>query len=236
MPVRVALAFALVVALAAFTPSSAYAFKPDFGSSYSKDTPCGTYRFVMFGREKTHRDKLLREQYPASGLYRIGGPPVPLWTVSWYAYKHRVEPLCDGVHLVVQPGGGFDGMTRGVSFFANGQLLHKYPADDLVGLPVLLYVWDLSSGRPYSSLNRGTIDEKTMTYHLAPGEGTSYVFDITTGEIVSQFQPWRFAAGFLLVFLPGLLVLWLTRKPRTEPPSPQLPRRLGPLGSFKPAE
>jgi hypothetical protein len=135
MSIRVPLAFALFVALLSLTPSPVYAFKPSPRSSYTKDTPCGRYRFVMLGKEETQEEKLIGKQYPASGLYRVGGPPVPLWTVNWYAAKSRVEPLCDGVHLVVQPGWPWDGIQSGVSFFANGQLLREYGALELVSFP-----------------------------------------------------------------------------------------------------
>ena len=84
-------------------------------------------------------------------------------------------------------------------------------------------------------MNDGTIDEKNMTYHLAPGEGSSYVFDITTGEIIRQSQPWWFVPVLLLVLVIGLVVLWLRWKRKPEPPTPQFPRDLGPLGSFKSA-
>jgi hypothetical protein len=234
MPIRVPLAFALLVTLASFTSSPAYAFHPAPRESYTKDTPCGTYRFVMLGREDKSA-KPLSKQYPASGLYRIGGPPVPLWTVNWYAYEDRVVPLCDGVHLVVQPGGGFDGMGLGIHFFANGQLLREYPADDLVGLPGLLLVLRLGAGPPHTSLNHGTVDEKNMTFHLSPGEGTSYVFDITTGEIVSQFQPWRFAAGVLIGLLMWGAILWFFWKRKPEPARPQLLNPSAPSDSIKPA-
>jgi hypothetical protein len=75
-----------------------------------------------------------------------------------------------------------------------------------------------------------------MTYHLSPGEGTSYVFDITTGEIISQFQPLRWTIeGFVCLLIGGAVILWFFWKRKPEPPPPQLPRDLGPLRSFRSA-
>ncbi len=213
---------ALVAAVMALAPSPAHAFRPGPETSYTLETSCGTYRFVMFGPDTGRKDAAIRTQYPASGLYRIGEPPVPLWTVNWYAYKSCVVPLTDGVHLVVHPS-----WASRLEFHANGQLVRRYTDWDLVELPWLAIRHRDTSGAPPPGMNSGAIDESNLIYSISPGGGSSYTFDIRTGAMLSAFRPWRIVASvFLVALLLAIVVIWRYRvgKPRPE----QLPASIPP--------
>jgi hypothetical protein len=231
MPTRIPLTLIILLGILAFRPGVAHARKPVLPYPYTKDTSCGTYRLVMlrprFGPSEDNQIKdPMWGQYPASGLYRIGGPPVPLWTVDEFFPEHCAHPLCDGVHLVVHPGS----RHRGVSFYANGRLLREYESEELVDAAFMVRDYDYGLFGPLL-LAQGTVSERRLTYTLKPGDGSSFVFDISTGEIIQSHRPWRIVVGTLsaLLALINIALGWQVRRawnrpPRIKPPTPRLGR------------
>ncbi len=220
MPTRLPHVLALA-AFAAFTPTPAYAYHgPPPEVSYAKPTSCGTYRFVVFGRNGGPLDEALRAAYPATGLYRVGAPAVPLWVVGWYEYESCVEVARDGVHLVRIKHRVFSLDEPVLEFFASGFLLRAYSirelVDDWTTVPVILGGRHLRY-RPATALHEGS-----LRYQLTDEDGSHLVFDITTGQIVSEVRPLRRAKGvasLLLLALNLAIATWILLRPlRARPP------------------
>ncbi|HJZ56558.1 MAG TPA: hypothetical protein VKE74_16450, partial [Gemmataceae bacterium] len=142
----------------------------------------------------------IRRTYTQSGMYRNDGSTEPLWTVDWYAYG--VHLTSDGVHLI-RPGGwgrlradmtpDFD--SEAVSFFANGRLLRTYRIGELVD--------DLDPFERSASHFRWQQEGRVggeFAYTITTLDGNRFVFDVRTGEIVSESRRlsrwgWRVALG-----------------------------------------
>ncbi len=210
-------ALSLFAALAAVAPAFGLSVIPPI--SYTKDSSCGKFRFVMLTKLGANAEALAK-QYPASGRYRVGAAPVPLWTVTWYAYEQRVVPLTDGVHLVVHPGNGYDGYPPGLSFHADGKLVNQYAPEELAEIPWLMLGTDDGSGTRRIRINQGTVDEAAYTYHLAPDDGSTCTFDIRTGKIIAESRPWLRGGLILGVLLLGAILLavwWWRTRPKDTP-------------------
>ncbi len=177
----------------------------------------------------------LRERFSSSGLYKIGAPPVPVWTVNWYGEKGLVRMSRDGRYLVRVNRFGGGGYGEPVSsywclrFYDSGAQIKSYNTDELVDYPSLMeftssdwhFLWiDYSVYR--ADVHDGIIDLKTTTRE-------SYRFDVTTGETIGQFRFWRWMArgsmALLTVF--GLIAGWFVcrrraakrRRPLSSPPA-----------------
>jgi len=60
----------------------------------------------------------LSEVYQSSGLYALGNPSTPLWTIDWYAFG--ALPSEDGKHLVrLGPWAGSTSQLA-IAFYRNG--------------------------------------------------------------------------------------------------------------------
>ena len=136
--------------------------------------------------EKTRK---IREAHPVSGLYRNDGTSEPLWTVDWYA--SGAEIYSDGVHLVRHGPWAQRLSDEAISFFANGKLLRSYRVSDLI--------------KDRSRLERTVshffwqedvrLDDRALRYTVATVDRRCYVFDVTTGAIVSVTSPCKPASS-----------------------------------------
>jgi hypothetical protein len=207
-------AAALVTAIAA--PAMGDSMSPPF--SYAKPTPDGRHVFVMisplspqeeissWNQETAAKIASVRKHYSRSGLYPNDNSTTPLWTVDWYAYD--VEPLSDGVHLV-RPGSWASSRDDlAISFLANGKLIRSYAVKDLVLFPSLLphtvshFFWERSS----------RLHDDDRTYEIVTLHGDRYVFDATTGEILSSRRPVLWAIGLFVLIVLGAVAFFFRRR------------------------
>jgi hypothetical protein len=235
--------------LLALISASASADQPGRKRSRTTVSPNGQYVFVMIAPLAPERDadakwwkadviteiKRIRETYKVSGLYRNDGSREPLWTVDWYA--SYVEVVSDGVHLVRFGPWAHSPEQEALTFFASGKEIRSYTIGELVAEPDKLphsvshFVWEKDI----------KLDDANLLYRLTTKNGEQYVFDITTGAIVSQSQepteppaaplpPDRrpdlaiLAVALLVLGLICLLVLgfvcWYLLKARRRSPAP----------------
>jgi tetratricopeptide (TPR) repeat protein len=205
---------------------------------YTIETADKKYVFVMLLPQRTYVTEALK-RYPQSGMYLNDGSTTPLWTVDWYA--NRVRPLSDGVHLIrygdwARASGSYT--EEALTFFASGEELKSYPIGELVYFPQLLphtfshYEWQESLSAPEAGGSYpvklwgedtfpypefDNIDEATLRLKLATRQKDIYVFDLTTGEIISAHRP---VHSIFLALLAGFLLLYTvylfraTRRPR----------------------
>jgi hypothetical protein len=233
--------------LLALISASASADQPGRKRSRTTVSPNGQYVFVMIAPLAPEEDagywvekvateiRKIREAYKVSGLYRNDGSREPLWTVDWYA--SYVEVASDGVHLVRFGPWAHSPEQEALTFFASGKEIRSYTIGELVAEPDKLphsvshFVWDKDI----------KLDDANLLYRLTTKNGEQYVFDITTGAIVSKSQEqteppaaasptggWRdlamLAVALLVLGLICLLVLgfvcWYLLKARRRSPAP----------------
>jgi hypothetical protein len=193
-------------------------------------SPSGKYVFVMFappefemGRgesaQKIAERQQLRRTYAHSGMYRNDGSAEPLWTVDWYA--SGVVVSSDGSHLIRygewattaaqdwSTPSGQDLEQPAVSFYANGQLLRTYPAGELIDVPS----WLPRSASHFEWLNKASLDDAGLEFSLTTLDGNRFVFDVPTGQIISESRLGRrvvlWAKWVILGTLPPFLALTL---------------------------
>ncbi len=186
--------------------------------SYAMEAPGKQFVFVMippisleremasWNEETAAKIKEIRRSYPRSGMYRTDGSKEPIWTVDWYA--DVVDVTADGDHVVRHgPWAEFNDDRRpdlsfeAVSFFARGQLLRTYAVRELVDNPASLsrsvsHYWWERTGRISGP----------WEYTMQTGDGNRFVFDVRTGEIVSQ-QRMALVSWALWRLLPGAFLL-----------------------------
>src|SRR5262245_22152645 len=232
MSVRCLWLFAFV-ALAANSPVQADSPSPP--RSYKEVAPGGKYVFVMiapgtveddvrpWNEETAARIREVRSVYSRSGMYRNDGSAEPIWTVDWYTHGVHLTP--DGVHLI-RPGPwawlGDDKMpdldVEAVSFFANGRLLRTYRVRELVDAPgrfersVSHYRWQ-QDGRVSGE----------SEYTITTLDGNRFVFDVRTGEIVSESRMgwvsrwgWQAALGAAAVVVAAWFIWHRSRRRRAQ--------------------
>jgi hypothetical protein len=242
MAKRGGLLTAVVTALAlAATSSPAPADSLAPPRSYKDVTPGGKYVFVMISprtveadagswNEETAADiREIRRTYTRSGMYRNDGSTEPLWTVDWYAYG--VELTADGAHLI-RPGpwaGLRDDKTpdlgyTAVNFYARGELIRAYRIGELVDDPSRLFC----SVSHFSWRKDGWVSGE-FEYTITTLDGNRFVFDVRTGEIVSESRSGRLsrpggvlrwgwvALGVAAVAVAAVAVAsWLSRRRRSR--------------------
>lgn len=194
-------AFALIAGVLVLTTSNTLADTLVPPYSYVKVTPDGRHIFVMiapneqlgrFNQETQDSIRAIRARYTQSGIYPNDGSTTPRWTVDWYS--HGVQLASDGIHLV-RPG-AWTSSTNGEAFalFANGKLVRSYRIADLVDARFML---GRTGGGRVVWLDGSSIDDVASHYIVSTRDGNSFVFNLATGEVVSEFRR-------------GRIVLWMT--------------------------
>ena len=203
-----------------FLPVSAYADQESGPTAYATASADGKYIFLMFvpgrvpeaevplveGRRILGR--IVAVNYPASGLYRNDGSNTPLWTVDWYAYSVIVPS--DGVHLIRRGPWAKTLSGEAYTFYANGKELRSYRISALADTAVLLkrtvshFEWE----------ERATVDDSRHVLAVTTFSKESFVFDYTTGEMLSARRPLRI---LLIVSVLGfvLVAAWLIKRTLT---------------------
>ena len=166
--------------------------------SYTQATPDGRHVFVMISPLTPEEEassweepfaseiRVLRRTYKESGLYRTDGTADPLWTVDWYC--SGVKVLSDGVHLVRLTSWASDG-EEAVAFFARGRKIRSYTVEELMLFPAL------KSG-PFWT-DESSLDDSNARYEISTVLGERYVFDVTTGAILSSYSPAESDRGYV---------------------------------------
>jgi hypothetical protein len=216
---------------------SVFAQHPDSGwiHSYTAETSDKKYIFVM--RRKGGDDYLLGDKYPQSGMYLNDGSMEPLWTVDW---KQRVFLPDDGKHVVRLGRLHYSASYREevFAFFAEGNVLKTYQTRDLIDFPYLLPHSSAGYGIIYSPqdpnsthdgvrmkvdnynhypLNSGAvIDNENQTLAIETCHGDKYLFDFTTGDIISAQRPSRNLALTLFGVLIAAYAVYLFFAARAE--------------------
>lgn len=213
-----------IAALSLVRPAGVLADSPAPPVDYTKTSPNGEYIFVMLAREddtsaynQTHqivKKEEIRSKYPQSGLYRNDGSSAPLWTVDWYSFG--VFVFSDGVHLVkLGPWALSNNYSElALAFYRSGEETKRYSVSALVAHPSSLpqsvshYMWARSSSFD---------DHPTNRLHVETYNGERYIFDVTSGQIISKTivpvsTPTSVAIGVIgvvIVIVGGIgLALW----------------------------
>lgn len=158
--------------------------------------------------EDKREPQRIRARYPASGMYLNDGSTTPLRTVDWYSSSVLVAS--DGIHLVRRGPWARSLSDEAFTFFANGKELRSYKIGDVVktetSLPhtVSHFTWE----------EEMKLDEGKRTLTVAILSKEKYVFDYTTGEIISANRPIRaiVVAGVAVSLFIALLIVKRRRK------------------------
>jgi len=125
----------------------------------------------------------IRAVRSVSGMYRNDGTSEPLWTVDWYA--GGVEVFSDGKHLIRHGPWASMLTDEAITFFWKDRQLREYSVSDLVKdqhklrHTVSHFFWEIDSH----------LDDDGLRYTLITVDQRCYVFDATTGEIISSTSP-----------------------------------------------
>jgi hypothetical protein len=165
--------------------------------------------------EDRSKGQRLRVGHWTSGLYANDGATTPLWVVDWYAYSVLVPS--DGIHLIRRGPWAENGSTEAVTFFAKRKQIRSYKVGDLVDTTFTLphtvshFSWEKCT----------TIDDTSRTATVTTFNGDRYVFDFTSGSIISARRPMRIAAITIAGFLLFVAAFFITRRGRQSVPDLQ---------------
>jgi len=188
-------------------------------NSYIVPVSGGKYLFVMIGPGSSSRDLTEEERrneasintkYSVSGLYRVGDA-APLWTVDWYAYSVIVSE--DGHHIVREGPWATTARDEALAFLVDGKELRSYSIRELCDLTWAL-PHTVSHFRWLKSMN---LDQKRQELTVVTFHRDKFVFDLTTGNIISARRPGRLIlAGLTVVVMLGGFVLIRRRRSSTS--------------------
>lgn len=192
-----------MLVLGAACPTSAFADStvtppPGWTGTYKIVSPDGRFVLVMLNGvyeepgnnvspSIAEANKLLLK-YTASGLYKNDGSNSPLWVMPYISWRAKLELLSDGHHMVVWGEWSSDTRTyndTALTFYEDGRRLTGYAVRNLVMDPEELphsvshYQWVLDSA----------LDDVQGMLTVETYNNEKYVFDVSTGKIVSAIIP-----------------------------------------------
>lgn len=206
-------------------------------SSYTAETADKKHIFIMRSREDGE-DYFIGDEYPRSGMYRNDGSNELLWATDW---KSRIY-LPNGGKYVVQLGRLEYSATyreTAFTFTDEDRILRIYRTKDLIAFPYLLphssngyginHLGGLAAGVKHDGavmkVDRGSgypvnsgayFDDEKRTMRIETYHGDRYLFDYTTGEIISAERPSRNLAlalfGAVLIAYCAFLIFAARRK------------------------
>lgn len=157
---------------------------------------------------RTDEDRAIEAKYRRSGLYRKEQPDTPVWIIEKRGYIHRsvIWLSTDGVYLIECSRGGAlpegnrtvrdepEFLDRDViSFYANGQRIRTVKLKDVATkaarFPLQDYPLIPKAEWPLSWVKEAQLDDAASTYRVEAHDGTRTVFDIRTGQTISQERP-----------------------------------------------
>jgi hypothetical protein len=164
------------------------------------------------GKKEARR---VRETYLSSGMYLNDGSTNPLWTVDWHS--NRVFVSSDGEHVIRLGGYATELSEEALTFFRRNEVLRSYTISDLIDFKFL-------NGNFNTGWNDTlSLDDEKRTFCVSTSQKDSYVFDYTTGEMVSSRRPLRMFGAALAVIILGVTLVvfrhrWykLGEKPKTS--------------------
>jgi hypothetical protein len=235
-----------------FLTEPAFASYGEVAYGYTVET--ANKRFILVIHWRAQDGTLVKmkglEKYPANGLYRNDGSTEPLWTVDW---SNWAFPLNDGRHAIRFGRGGASPHTgyanESFAFLCDGKVLKSYAVRDLIEFPTLLphsvcpgfAAWGAASpsreirfslnGNQPIPMDVPAPDENAHSILINTLHGDRFVFDYTTGEIVSERRPVRWAFRTLLVFF-LLFYAWRLRQRLAGARKPLTLRRLAGILAF----
>ena len=109
----------------------------------------------------------------------------------------------DGVHLVTHNRLPNRPDHTAVAFHVRGQVVRRYSVQELVDDPGALYVE--RPGRPhYEWLRNLGCDERSMECIVKTADGNRFVFDVRTGQVLSESRPVQWESVVKIVALAGV--------------------------------
>ena len=218
--------FVAVIALSALTTLSSAAVAGLSGQPQSHVKPLadGEHMLVFLspapladdkGNEATlpdGRQVKLREEFPASGCYKIGSN-VPLWTAPWddrdgwvvskdCRYLIRCNVFGDGNYNYQNSGR----LSWALKFYDMGREIKSYQTGDLLDYPSLMpytssdwhFLWYDEDDAENFSIRSGRLFVRTSTHDR-------FEFDIANGNIVAEHHLWRSLARGAVLGLIGIV-------------------------------
>jgi hypothetical protein len=216
-------------------PALAYTPKPF--NSYKKVSPDGKYLLVMISPAEgfphgtgAEESRAIRQTYPQSGLYPNDGSITPVWTIKRWSYKDSVYLASDNIHLVLRPAWPLESPDDAViSFYASGHLVRAYSMRELIDNP-LRFKNKENNRIPSNSWEESErIDNSRMEYEVTTKDGGRFVFDVRTGQIVSEsrYRDWSripklawLGAAVIADIVAIVTVCWLLMRNRRPRPNP----------------
>lgn len=176
---------------------------------YTVVSPDSRYIFVMlrggFHGYPKDPDKELSKKYPQSGLYLNDGSGTLLWPVNWGAA--RVILPSDGIHLIRLGPWARSYDDEAISFFKYGKLIRTYKINELIFLPFLL---DRTASHFWWKCKISI--EKNNVLNVSTRQGDKYIFDITTGEIISSHRFLKSTVIILIILFTIFYLFYLNLK------------------------
>ena len=138
------------------------------------------------------------DDFPATGLYYNTDPPTPIYLVE-NRYSHlRLPPWhgeyifsSDMYYFVTIPQMNLNmhsvGQATALVFYKHGAIVREYTIGELVRIPFLIR--RSVSMAQWIDRDSITFDPATNSLTLTTSERITYIFDITTGEIISRRVP-----------------------------------------------
>ncbi len=132
----------------------------------------------------------IRARFPRGGLYRNDGSTKPLWPsdYQWYG-KPIIAP--DGEHVIFVGSWTYDEdgyESRAVEFTRKGKVLRSYSDTDVIPH------WRLKAilnGLSPPTCAGTSFDAAQMTYTIRTNQGEEFLFDVTTGDLIAVYSPFR---------------------------------------------
>jgi hypothetical protein len=221
-----------VVASVILLPVNAYSDQEGGPLAYATTSADGKYIFVMLvpGRASIGDVPVVEGRlivghisgadYPTSGLYNNDASNTQVWPVNWYA-RSVIVPS-DGIHLVRRGPWAKSLSDEAYSFYANGKELRSYRIRDLVDTS--LFLEHSTSHFEWEETVR--LDEPHHELVTAIYSKERFVFDYTSGEIISSRRPLRLVlvvCGAALVLMIGWMAVLLFGWAKPKQPKFNLP-------------
>ncbi len=184
--------------------STVLADRPLPDQRYVKTSQGGEFVFTMVPAKREFRDKkwvIARDAFGICYSLTVEGELVEAWRVKgWFSPEIYLSD--DGKHLIRMgpwsKGHEPEASDLAVAFYQNGKLLKTYSTADLVRRPGTIlasvnhYEWlarardaERGESNPDSKLRL----EGNRVFHLKTCDLIKYQFDVTTGEIISIYDP-----------------------------------------------
>lgn len=183
-------------------------------NSWSAESPNGEYVLVMIAASQTpeydatsprgvvdQKILQLRAKYTQSGLYRNDGSSVPLWTLPYRGCDHPLV-LNDGQHVILANEHWRQSYNHVATFYAGGNKLASHQLENLASHYQFTVRWIY-----WPECESFQLDEDRLELTLKTNQGETYVFDVTTGQVIYRSSRYPRLLGMACVVVFGLTAL-----------------------------